>query len=606
MIRNSIRGRLMTFLVITILVPITCSIIISFQYTKNALKKDTIRENIKMMSQGKTNINSYLDMINNVSLQAYNNLQESRSLYGYLSSPQTYVSDKDIYFVLNNILQSSQGVQQIFLQSDHLPSDFLLTGGMLKRAPRNEAVLTEHLLVPKNKTEPYVEPAHLLHDYGTKGYPYSPRIPVLTVHRPIYSAPLQRELGILSIDFNLETITNLLDMFYEDGNEEFYFMGNNDQVVYSSKTQLVGSRLNEQWLSRIQRSPVSEGYWEWKRDGFRGIILFDKFNKFNQEWILVKRIPDTYLYENAKRTLLINSLVLSLFLVVVLIAAMFISVKLTNPIKELTKSIRKINLQKLNLQIDQKGTDEIGVLAGTIQSMVSTIDNLFMKELRLEIANKDNQLRALQAQINPHFIYNALQSIGAEALENDVPLIYSLATSLGKMMRYNMNTHDSVVILQREVQHIEAYIEIQQQRFKDKLRYDLHTDPAALRIHLPKMILQPIVENCFKHGFNDQSKVFEVTITIGKTNPTEVIILIADNGAGMPMERINEMNRFMKEANDCAISERIGLFNVFTRLQLFFSGEAKMRLMPRHPVGLFVEIRIPCRLEEPENESPHC
>lgn len=280
-------------------------------------------------------------------------------------------------------------------------------------------------------------------------------------------------------------------------------------------------------------------------------------------------------------------------------ATLYISLKLTSPIKELIRSIKKIKLKNMKLDINTKSTDEIGILAQTIKNMVGTIDSLIMKEYRLEIANKDNQLKALQAQINPHFIYNILQSIGALALQNNVPKIYDLTTSLGKMMRYTMNTSEPIVELSKEVDEVKTYLELQKQRFKQKLIYNISIADDIKNLSIPKMILQPLVENYFKHGFEHIEKPGEIWIDINKIHPKLLMITVEDNGKGIAPDRLLFVQQKLNEekTNAISIDQSIGLSNVLSRIQLYFNEHAKMEIANREPNGVKITLQIPLRKE---------
>jgi two-component system sensor histidine kinase YesM len=127
--------------------------------------------------------------------------------------------------------------------------------------------------------------------------------------------------------------------------------------------------------------------------------------------------------------------------------------------------INKVQAGNMNVHIRITGNDELAILARRFDIMLQTINDHINREYKLEIANVTNQLKAMQAQINPHFLNNALQSIGTLALQHDAPKVYSLLSSLAKMMRYNMNTNDTIVPLSTEISHVKAYLELQQQRF---------------------------------------------------------------------------------------------------------------------------------------------
>jgi two-component system sensor histidine kinase YesM len=585
--RTSIRSRLITFLLIAIIPPIVASIIISYQYTKHSLRNDAIRENSNIIFQGKTNITSYINQMNNISLYSYNNIQNDNSLYNVLENGYDDLpTDKNVYTALHMIEQSAHEIEQVYLHSIKSDHSYLIIGGFLKHG-QGDSGLQNHFIPPVNKVDPYIEASHPAQNYGMYNFPFSPTNSVISIHRYLYRVPLKDKIGILSIDFRLDSIQNIVDLLYAKGNEEAYLINQDGSVIYASQPILIGRQLQDGWINHIKSLKADKGYFDWNETNFNGITLYEKIPIYDQSWFLVKRIPNSFLYKNALQLIRMNSLVIIFFLIVVIAATLYISFKFTLPITKLTQSIKNMKIRHLKLDIDSTTTDEIGLLAKTVKNMVETIDNLVMQELRLEISNKDNQLKALQAQINPHFIYNTLQSIGAVALQNNVPRIYSLTSSLGDMMRYNMNTYESVVPLSKELKHIQAYFELQKQRFKQKIDIQVEVDSHLADVQVPKMILQPIVENCFKHGFEKSAETGVLKLSVKQTDDHFIKISILDNGLGITPERLDQIQDqlskpFLYPSNG---EESIGLINVVSRVQLFFNHQAKFEIYNQQPHG---------------------
>ncbi|MEK3835403.1 MULTISPECIES: cache domain-containing sensor histidine kinase [unclassified Paenibacillus] len=592
--RGSIRYKLSVFLMAAILVPIAASILISYFYTKHSLKNDAIRENSNTVRQGTTSLMGQLNAMNNISLNAYNNLRMTNSLYNILVQGRSdFMVENNIYSGLHAIEQSSRDIQQVYLYSDLADQSWLLIDGYLKREPGSGG-LDGHFVQPVDKNDPYLEPPHPSHNYGMEEFPYSPSNTVFTIHRPVYRAPLKERIGVLSIDFKLDEFRSIMNMLYDKGQENIYLLDDTGTAVYTSREDEIGTKPDYAWLQHARYSFAGAGHFYWNRDGdFNGIVVFEKFELIGRIWTVAKQIPDSYLYSNAASVLRINMLVLLTCLFIAIAAALFVSVMVTAPIKRLTESIRRIKLGKLQFDGDPDRSDEVGVLGSAIKNMVDTIDNLIMRELRLELANKDNQLKALQAQINPHFIFNTLQSIGSVALHHKVPRIYELTSSLGLMMRYNMNTEEPVVPLSKEIAHAQAYLELQQQRFKDRLRHRIEIrGEADLNTPVPKMILQPLVENCFKHGFEGAEQA-EIGIVVEVSGDT-LSITVSDNGPGVTPERLLELERQIAGEQPGGMEGgSIGLMNVVSRLRLFFNDQADVILGHAEPHGFNVQIRIP-------------
>ncbi|KUP21971.1 histidine kinase [Paenibacillus sp. DMB5] len=225
--------------------------------------------------------------------------------------------------------------------------------------------------------------------------------------------------------------------------------------------------------------------------------------------------------------------------------------------------------------------------------MTHTINDLIVKEYKLELANKTNQLKALQAQVNPHFLYNALQSIASLSLRYNAPKVYDLIYSLGSMMRYSMNTERTQVPLRDELEHVQNYVILQTERFgEENLRLDIETDEAVLEVIVPKMILQPIVENIFKHGFADGIREAVITISCTLDKQGRLILAVKDNGKGIPEARLAEIAAGLAHSGGNE-HEAIGLSNVLARLRLQMSSGAELQLRSEEGHGVTVTLLIP-------------
>ncbi|MNQ93383.1 Sensor histidine kinase YpdA [compost metagenome] len=241
----------------------------------------------------------------------------------------------------------------------------------------------------------------------------------------------------------------------------------------------------------------------------------------------------------------------------------------------------------------------MGILANRFHGLMQDLNQMVMREYRLELANKSNQLMALQAQINPHFLNNALQSIGTLALQHEAPKIYALINSLAKMMHYSMNTNESVVPLRKEIDHIKAYLELQKQRFEHQFEIVYAIEEETQVFTVPKMTLQPLVENYFKHGFkpSHSQDVGILRIESEKLVTPEgdfLKLTVEDNGIGISDQRISEVRTLLKAASVTDDSS-IGLRNVLTRVQLYFNDDATLAIDHVHPHGLRIVILIPMK-----------
>lgn len=229
--------------------------------------------------------------------------------------------------------------------------------------------------------------------------------------------------------------------------------------------------------------------------------------------------------------------------------------------------------------------------------MTDRINLHINREYKLEIENRRNQFRALKSQVNPHFLFNALQSIGAVALRSKSPQVYGLITSLSKMMRYSMQANQWVSV-QNEVDYMKAYLNLQQARFGKELHYELDFNDEVLESRIPSMILQPLVENFFKHVYEEG--YYEAQLTVSGEVKGDSIHLIVENSDGpeitaSDLERLRE-NIYGSAAEGTPVNEHIGLKNIYQRLILNYGKRADFLVDQPNGQGFSVTIVIPKKI----------
>lgn len=589
-IKGSIRNKLILFMLIATIIPIATSILITYSYNKETVKKNTIQQNSNLIFQGKTNLMHYLSIIDQASLTAYSDYRVFNILQSGYQGNIDQRSDllRSVQLVSRSVSEVAQVHLDLYGSSEH----FLYVNGRLVSSPR-EPARNEAGSRPFNGYQSYMEATHPSHDYGVSYFPKNESYPVFTLHRPIFNVPAIQQLGLMSVDLRLDFLERICTQLYNRQYENLYILDENGIIVYSNNDSEWGTKPDYSWLQQLTGE---EGSFEWKDEVFSGMTMYQRMETSFMNWTIVKQIPYSHLYEDARDLTRINSWVFSLFLIVVILATVIISIRFTSPIQALITAINKIQAGQLHVEIDSKGTDEIGILARRFRIMMQTLNELILREYALKLANRTNELKALQAQINPHFLNNALQSIGTLALQHQEVRIYTLIASLGKMMRYQMNTDKTIVPLQQEIDYVKSYLELQQQRFDERLQVEIEAEPEALSIQVPKMILQPLAENYFKHGY-DSKAGGRIRIAASLSPEEELRIVVADDGKGMTEEELEVLREKLRQEPAVQSGEEggIGLANVIARIRLYFNAKAGLTVEPAPGGGLRVELYIPLR-----------
>lgn len=232
--------------------------------------------------------------------------------------------------------------------------------------------------------------------------------------------------------------------------------------------------------------------------------------------------------------------------------------------------------------------DEIGVLQRDFTIMIQKIDTLIKDDYTKQILIKDAQLKALQAQINPHFLYNTLDSINWMAKLNQQRDISVMVESLGNLLRSAISGKEPIITLKEEVQLLKDYLTIQKMRFGDRLQFQLEIDQQWLSLKIPKLILQPIVENSINYGLENTLGICRITV---KAVPDSdcLNITVIDNGPGIPDELLKKLAQGEVKPKGSGI----GLQNIDHRIKLIFGEEFGLSVTSELGVGTKVLIRIP-------------
>ena len=270
--------------------------------------------------------------------------------------------------------------------------------------------------------------------------------------------------------------------------------------------------------------------------------------------------------------LIVGIIAASLAALAVVLLSVLSSRLISKPIIELANKMKDSDVTK-GPQVQETRHDEIGTLQHNFNEMSGKISELIDKEYKGQLATRDAELRAMQSQINPHFVYNTLQVIGGMALQRGEKDIYSMTTSFSDILRYSLNFDHDIVPLSEEIKYLESYISIQNQRFPGKILFVSHIPTEEMEDFVPKLILQPLLENSFKHGLPEKRGEWAIEL-IGSREGNDLLLKMNDNGIGMSKEQLTTLQEEFESNPDKSLrsGEHIGLANVNLRLRLLYGG----------------------------------
>jgi two-component system, sensor histidine kinase YesM len=595
--RWGIRKKLIIFLMLVTVLPFGTAITVTYFYTTKSLNEQSVSTNRELILKGQEELTVYLNDVAQMSSVLYRYTPFMNVMRNGVSA-SLVVNQEEVRRVLAYVFNSRPEIEQMHLYIHEEKESFTNYHSRISGRATYENIFSHPYYGVLTAIEGYslIEPPHEIYSYNNISViPNSQKVNVLSFHNVIRDVPLADVLGFLSIDINLSRISAISERLYTKDVEDLYIMNEKGMIIYSSNEKEIGKVNKEEWFDQVKKEPKGRKSIEWKDDQFTGVIVHEKFTGSFKDWSIVKRIPYDVLYQGARETALINILIGLATLLFALLGTMFVSFKLTAPIKVLIDNMKKVEKGELKTDFESLGNDEIGMLGRHFKRMIAKIDELIESEYKLEIENKASQLRVLQSQINPHFLYNAFQSIGTLALKLNAVPVYSLLTSLSTIMRYSMNMKDDIVPFTSELNHVKSYLLLQKQRFEDQFEFELYIEEEVKAISVPKMILQPVVENCFKHGFDQHIEKAWIKIEAVLENDTMVKINIKDNGMGPSDDHLEKIRSELFHGILKADTQReaIGLKNIYDRLQIYYHNQAKLSVNRNKEGGFTVTILIP-------------
>lgn len=312
-------------------------------------------------------------------------------------------------------------------------------------------------------------------------------------------------------------------------------------------------------------------------------------------------MPQKVLRQN-QRNLTINLLAIALLMICVsMIITGFISSGLTRPLELLMNTIQKIGNGNVQLRAKIVKEDEIGELAQQFNEMLDQMEELKQKEYQTKQLLNRAEYKALQAQVNPHFLYNTLDTMASIAEIRNCPEVSHMSQSLALIFRYSLNMKDPFSTVENEIVHLKNYIYVMDMRMHDNIQYTFDVDEMTLKSKLPRLSLQPIVENAINHGLRNKRGIKKIGIQI-KREQMDLVICIEDNGIGLDTSAINESLR-KNELDFVEKGNSIGLHNINARLKMLYGNQYGMHLESMLGEGTKVFMILPDRGEDSNNEE---
>lgn len=414
---------------------------------------------------------------------------------------------------------------------------------------------------------------------------------VISLYRAIIDYKICKLQGVIVIEQDVRKIGEIIDSVKMGDKSAVIVLDENNSLVYSNNMQIY-DQLSKSAGSSKSFDLNSRSYVVGKG---AGRIYVNQNLMTNTGWKVITCQPYSELMKDVNIIKGILQVTFLICLIVTFAASVFISGKLSSKLVKMKKIAESVKKGNLDINIHVPGSDEVACLAEDFNSMVARLKYLIEKEYNENLLRKEAELNLLQAQINPHFLYNSLGSIKSLAREEGSHKAAEMLQNLSNIFRYNLGREKSLVTIGEELENIRNYLALQQYRFDDRIKVFYDVDSGILDEKILIMALQPLVENSIIHGFEEKQGVGSLHIK-GHYQGSFTKLYIIDDGVGISAEQEQLINAALESSPQFIVgsdSRRIGIYNVNSRLKYRFGSQYGLKLYRNYHEGVTVEILLP-------------
>ena len=554
---------------------------VSMKFTNTSIFENSSEYTHTIIQQMNQNIDSYIDYMENIAYLISSNEDVQDYLY------DEKIDNEGRYRILNQlqtILDSRSDIRNVGIISKN--GRMLINDGS-KSVNQDLDLNTQewYATALEKPNGPILTSSHVQHIISGE------RPWVITLSRGIRdrSGSGEKE-GVFFIDLNYSAISELCDQSTVGTKGYAFILDAKGNIVYHPQQQQLYNELQTENISLIMDTDEDTVLTGTGNDG----KLYSISRSEKTGWTVVDCTNVKELLSKSRQAQSVYVLTAIILVIVALLFSRFMARSITLPIQKLRDSMKKVqegDFSVSDVVVDSK--NEIGSLTKSFDVMTHRIHELMEQNVHEQEEKRKSELKALQSQINPHFLYNTLDSIiwMAEGKKNEEVVL--MTASLARLLRQSISNEDEVVPIANEVEYARGYLTIQKMRYKDKLEFQIEVDSSILYIPLIKLVLQPIIENAIYHGLKyKESK--GLLIVKGFMKDGNAVLQVIDDGVGMDEETLAHIYDKHKVNYH---SNGVGVYNVQKRLKLYYGEDYGITYTSELGKGTTATITIPGRQE---------
>jgi len=565
-----LRNKMLIIYFISVLIPVILTNVIFYNITTNNVKKQKMKDLSLAIEQMRNELLYQIDTVVGITAVLYND----SLLNEYLEQQYEYTSDyvNNYHSYITDMLEKYTpvygAIQKINIFTDN---DTIIYGGSVLSISDIEKEDWYKTLQNSNTFIPILVSETV-----------STSQPAISIVRKMSNTVGQDEYEkVIKIDLHPELIKQLFSNVMFEGN---VILLANDVVQYESNPP--------------QRGQVNYGDARQETED-NAIVLEESYPavKYLKDWRIIGKFQEKKVLEDVRKS---KEFVLYMALPNILVPTLIIiwfTRSLNERLIRILKHMKRVKNQSFETIDNEETKDEIGQLMMEFNRMTlqikSLIRDVYMADIQkkeLELKRNQSQLHALQSQINPHFLFNALETIRMRSLIKEETETAKIIANMAKIFRASLTWGKDRVTVDGEMEFILCFLQIQKYRFEDRLDYRIHIDPSAKNCIVPKMMFLPFVENACLHGIERLKRGGRIDIRIERDEDT-LLFAILDNGIGMDEEMVKRFYSYLESEE--GIGERIGVQNVMYRLKLIYKDRCRLLIDSAPGKGTYIRLQIP-------------
>ena len=546
----SLKNKLLIFFIAISLMPLLVIGIVSYEISKNVIKSYEVEKSIRLLYEINEKIIEYSSKIRNVAIRISMDQNVISVLYNnYL---KTSVNAKDLFDVKRTLYDYwyTDGVQSIVLME--LNGNIFFSDNGYQITNEVDVINKCYGKVLNDKMYLWDTPQKI---EGTETIPF---------YRLSKELDSRLNVGIVKINISEQRIYQIYEDMIDDY-REIYIINNYGTILSCRNKTYIGQDFyNVYKVSKHFEGEKGENEISIKSD--RYLITYHK--NISNNWTIVCIEPLTKMMTSSEKIKRITLAIGAACIVIISFFAVFLSLRLTSPLYKIINLMSNIENEDFEKRANFKYGDEIGVIGETFDRMSSRLKHLINEICEVQQKKKEAEIKALIMQMNPHFMYNTLNSLIWLAYRKKINEIIKMVISLSKLFRISISNGKEMIMVHEEIEHAKMYLTIQKIRYKDDFEYEIKAEEEVMSLYTPKLILQPLIENSIYHGLRNIGRKGFISIRIFLSED-DLIFEVADNGLGIEKNILDQMNKVLK-GDYIENVLGIGTRNVNERIKLVF------------------------------------